>query len=351
MLGTVSEQGDAELAALLDRLVELGASPEEVQAAARTGQVSDLALDVALRPPGETVDLESFIESSGLDQDLVRKLWSAAGLPSSGPIRVTPDAAEAIRFFAGMAGVFDFETSFAFVRVLGSSMSRIAEALISTFRVDIELPSMASGTGFAKRTDEMVTFVQELFPVLVDAANALFKRHMVRVSYEVWRPDDERAAVTHTRTVGFADIVGSTETVRAASPAALGVAVRQFEERIWELVNDAGGRVVKLIGDEAMFVINEPGRAVEVALLLGEASPQPVRVGLAHGTVVAMYGDYYGETVNLAARLVNAADPSTVAVSQSVRDRAGDAYVFEALPARELKGFGDPVVFYGARRR
>jgi len=174
---------------------------------------------------------------------------------------------------------------------------------------------------------------------------------MVRVSYEIWRPDDERSAVTHERTVGFADIVGSTETVRGASAAALAVAVRQFEERVWELVTDAGGRVVKLIGDEAMFVVETPARAVEVALRLVEASPQPVRVGLAHGTVVALYGDYYGETVNLAARLVNAADPSTVAVSQSLRDHAGDGFAFEALPARELKGFGDPVVFYRARRR
>src|SRR2546423_906065 len=84
-------------------------------------------------------------------------------------------------------------------------------------------------------------------------------------------------------------------------------------------------------------------RACDVALRLVDTSPQPVRVGLAHGTVVALYGDYYGETVNLAARLVNAADPSTVAVSQSLRERAGDAFDFEALPARELKGFGDPV--------
>jgi len=114
----------------------------------------------------------------------------------------------------------------------------------------------------------MMTVVRELFPLLVDASNALLKRHMVRVSYELWRPDDERAAVTHERTVGFADIVGSTETVRRASAAALAVAVRQFEERVWEVVADAGGRVVKLIGDEAMFVIEDPTRACDTALLV-----------------------------------------------------------------------------------
>jgi adenylate cyclase len=155
--------------------------------------------------------------------------------------------------------------------------------------------------------------------------------------------------VTHQRAVGFADLVSSTETVRAASPRELAVKVREFEARVWDLVTDADGRVVKLIGDEAMFVIEDPVRACQAALDLIAVSPDPVRVGLAYGTVVALYGDYYGETVNLAARLVGAAEASTLAVSQAVRDRAGGAFGFEALPERELKGFGD-VIFYRAGR-
>jgi adenylate cyclase len=110
--------------------------------------------------------------------------------------------------------------------------------------------------------------------------------------------------------------------------------------------------VVKLIGDEAMFVIQDPAQACDVALALIDTSPQPVRVGLAHGTVAGLYGDYYGETVNLAARLVAAAEPSTVAVSDSVRRLSGEeAFTFAALPPRQLKGFGDPVVFHQASRR
>jgi len=346
----VSEPPDTELERLLQRLRELGASDDEIVAAQHTGALSDLALDVALRPPGETMDLDQFIESSGLDADDVRELWAALGLSPSGPVRVPADAAEAIRFLVAMGGFFPPEAALAFARVIGSSSSRLAEALISAFRVDVELPSVASGTAFARRTEEMIGVVRELLPRLIEAVNAIFRRQMVRVSYELWRPDDERSAVTHERTVGFADIVGSTETVRTASAAALAVAVRQFEERVWEMVASAGGRVVKLIGDEAMFVVDDPAQACDVALRLVEASPQPVRVGLAHGTVVALYGDYYGETVNLAARLVRAADASAVAVSQSVRDRADGAFTFDALPERELKGFGD-IVFYQAGRQ
>ena len=97
--------------------------------------------------------------------------------------------------------------------------------------------------------------------------------------------------------------------------------VRRFEEQVWDLVTRAGGRVVKLIGDEAMFVVEDVARACDVGLAFVEASPHPVRVGLACGPVVGLYGDYYGETVNLAARLVRAATPSTLVVSESVRER------------------------------
>jgi class 3 adenylate cyclase len=95
-----------------------------------------------------------------------------------------------------------------------------------------------------------------------------------------------------------------------------------------------------------MFVVEDPTRACSLALELIDRSPHPVRVGLADGAVVALFGDYYGETVNLAARLVAIAQPSSVAVSEAVRHGATDTFTFEALPAQVLKGFGDPMVTY-----
>jgi class 3 adenylate cyclase len=83
---------------------------------------------------------------------------------------------------------------------------------------------------------------------------------------------------------------------------------------------------------------------------LVEASPHPVRVGLAHGPVVGLYGDYYGETVNLAARLVRAATPSTLLVSETVRDRAGAAFTFQPLGPLVQKGFAEPTPVYRVQR-
>jgi class 3 adenylate cyclase len=96
--------------------------------------------------------------------------------------------------------------------------------------------------------------------------------------------------------------------------------------------------------------LRNPGDACRVGLDLIALSEHPVRIGVAHGTVVSLLGDYYGETVNLAARLVNLADPSTLLASENVRARAGRGLAFEALEPLSLKGFAEPVSVFLADR-
>jgi len=74
-----------------------------------------------------------------------------------------------------------------------------------------------------------------------------------------------------------------------------------------------------------------------------------VRIGIAQGTVVSLYGDYYGATVNLAARLVNEADPSTLLVSEEVRAGGGPGLVFQAREPLLLKGFAGAVPVFQVR--
>jgi adenylate cyclase len=189
-----------------------------------------------------------------------------------------------------------------------------------------------------------------VLPLFLDAVAAVFRRHLVNVSYQTWSTDTEQAAVTMDRTVCFADLVGSTELLRAVSVRDMANILRRFEEQVWDLVSASGGRVVKLIGDEAMIVFAEPSQACRVGLDLIDLSEHAVRIGMAHGTVVSLYGDYYGETVNLAARLVNQAAPSTLLVSENVRDGAGRGLDFEALQPLVLKGFSESVPVFQAGR-
>ena len=155
-----------------------------------------------------------------------------------------------------------------------------------------------------------------------------------------WVPDAERSAVTRELAVGFADLVDYTRSTRALAPAELAASISRFESKAGEIVTRHRGRVVKLIGDEVMFAVDDPQRAARAALELvdevGRDSQMPdVRVGLAAGPVISHQGDYYGEVVNLAARLVKAAEPGSALVSESIAQHASTQLV--ELPP--LKGF------------
>jgi adenylate cyclase len=102
--------------------------------------------------------------------------------------------------------------------------------------------------------------------------------------------------------------------------------IEHFENEVVGSVVDLGGRVIKTIGDEVLFVHDDPRKAAEIALVLtarGEderdAFPS-VRAGVAFGTVVRRLGDVFGPTVNIAARLTSLARPGSVIANQGMHD-------------------------------
>ena len=104
----------------------------------------------------------------------------------------------------------------------------------------------------------------------------------------------------------------------------LAAVVSRFEELAHDTVVALGGRVVKMIGDEAMFVVPTATGAAEIGLSLAEAYADDellsdVRVALAIGPVLVQDGDFYGPVVNLASRLVGVANPGTVLISDEFR--------------------------------
>jgi adenylate cyclase len=116
-----------------------------------------------------------------------------------------------------------------------------------------------------------------------------------------------------------------------------------------------GGRVVKLIGDVVMFVADDPAKGARAALdlideLAGDPQMPEVRVGLAAGPVISYQGDYYGEVVNLAARLVKAAEPGAALASESVVEGAPAPLGAQRVQLAALKGFDEPVPTYRLTR-
>jgi adenylate cyclase len=121
----------------------------------------------------------------------------------------------------------------------------------------------------------------------------------------------------------------------------------RFESLTRDVIAEYGGRVVKTIGDEVMFLTANPVAGADLALRLVEAHAEddilpPVRVGLDSGPVLLRDGDAFGPTVNRASRIVDLAKAGTVVVPSGVRDvlDAEPGFRVRPLGVRRLKDIG-----------
>ena len=148
----------------------------------------------------------------------------------------------------------------------------------------------------------------------------------------------------------FTDLVGFTELSSTMGTSELTDFIRDFEARTYDIVLRAGARVVKLIGDEVMFVTVDVDAACRAASALMEGfavvdERVVPRGGVAFGDVLVRGGDYYGPVVNLASRLVDEAVPEEVLVTAEVQRTASDT-AFDEGGRRMVKGFPTPVRVY-----
>jgi adenylate cyclase len=160
---------------------------------------------------------------------------------------------------------------------------------------------------------------------------------------------------TTERTVCFADLVEFTRLGEEIDAEELGQVAGRLEEMA-SAVAQPPVRLVKTIGDAAMFVSTEAEPMLRAALELiaaaeaeGEQFPW-LRAGLACGSVLPQSGDYYGRPVNLASRVTNVARPGSVVVDQGVKEAAGEeAFRYTYIGERRLKGIDSKVKLFRAR--
>jgi adenylate cyclase len=239
-------------------------------------------------------------------------------------------------------------------RVVGAAMARVADSLVSAFSVQVGAPTLAqdpSGIALARAN----TVASALVPGLAHALDVMLRRHF-QVSRRPLDADSGlvRGYDSQTIAVGFVDLVDSTRLVQQLSIGELGAALTEFDSCAIDTVIAGGGRLVKLIGDEAMFIAPDAGTACAIARdLVGNLADHPIlpaaRGGLAAGEVLSREGDYFGPVVNLAARAVKLAEPGSVLASGDVaRDTGG--YRFTSVGARRLKGFDEPIELFRLER-
>ena len=153
----------------------------------------------------------------------------------------------------------------------------------------------------------------------------------------------------------FFDVTGYSRLTEERGDAAAADVAGRVARLVQRTSAEHGGRTIKWLGDGVMLFFREPGRAALAALDMMDGVERdglpPAHVGLHAGPVLFQEGDYFGRTVNGAARIADSAQRGQVLVSQEVVDAADVAGVaFDPIGPVELKGLIEPLFLHSLRR-
>jgi len=162
---------------------------------------------------------------------------------------------------------------------------------------------------------------------------------------------------SHDATFAFADIAGFTALTEAHGDEEAATLVADFCAAVSGELGRHGGTQVKTIGDALMLRVSDPEQAIVLGLKIandlmrGHGAPA-VRVGLHHGPAIERDGDYFGATVNLAARVSAAAVGGEVLLTADTAALAPhiEGVLYESRGRRQLRNVSEPVELVAAVR-
>ncbi|GAB2637748.1 adenylate/guanylate cyclase domain-containing protein [Gordonia jinhuaensis] len=303
-----------------------------------TSSVSDALTDL-FGGAERTRTREDILTEYGISNDHADRVWSAFGLPhdpTGGPV-LTDAEFDALALFVMAdrdvpgeeADERALQYEIATARTIGQTMSRLAEWEA------VRLAQIARDPRFADRIPELARGFEI-------AQTMVWRRHLVAGLQNAMQNDRHGASET---VVGFVDIVGYTSLTRRIDTGALTDLLDAFESNAHSIVTDAGGQVVKNLGDGILFTIDNPTAAGNAGLALTQLADDqtmpPVRVGLAYGPVVTRFGDVFGESVNIAARLAGAARAGSVLIDSELADALADddTFFIKTIPTLSVNGY------------
>ncbi|MEM7092840.1 MAG: adenylate/guanylate cyclase domain-containing protein [Actinomycetota bacterium] len=339
---------DADLLAAVQHLLSLEVSLDEIEEHGIARMAS--ARRVRERAwHGE--EAAAALTGVGIDPEFSVRVRLAMGLAAGTGLGLTADELDATRFFAGVRNILGEEDTLSMVRVIGNSSARIARATAAMLRVNFETPIDHSPAPLAEAVAAYTQLIDSSLPTFLDATATLIRRHLAAfVADDGWemRVDETRSAALQQIVVGFADLVGFTAFTEASDAEQFMDVMGRFESEVQEIVVANGGTVVKMIGDEVMFVTQHSDEAVRIARQLTRvcryiAGLDGMRVGLSRGEVINSGGDYYGTVVNIASRIVGMSFADAIVATEAVVDGLPSTVARTELGPHDLRGISTPV--------
>jgi adenylate cyclase len=345
------------------RLRARGHTLEQIKHASDSGQLAIGPIENLLsnREGGHT--LEEAERESGLDGELIRRLYSAMGLGVPPADQISDEDLQFLRYAAAVLDAgFPQPAFLQLMRVYGQVIAQIADAEVRLIHLYVHEPLMRAGISSVEIAEEMEGLTRAVLPFAAPFMNYLHGRllsHFVEqdmIGHMEADLDDEAPQEGRLRVaIAFADLAGYARlTVEQGDEAAVSTVERFADAVAQNLPSDA--RVIKTLGDEVMVVGSDAAAMTEWAVDLqhGIAADEPrPRIGIHYGEALYRDGDYYGREVNQAARVVARAAGGEVLVTRPVVQLADGQrqLAFERIGEVRLKGFSEPTELFVATAR
>jgi class 3 adenylate cyclase len=372
----VEQEGDAGYSPTEVQLIRLvlaceqsGIDPADIARAIEMGQLSLAFTSMSWAQAwgaytGKTYG--DFCRETGLSMELVQRLNEFMGFPRPVPEDpVREDHAEMFPALAAMRGMGVAEPVLTrATRVFGENLRRVAQEGTRLFHSEIEVPLLASGMSERQMRELTGQIGDQIGPLVERLVLWLYRQDqehfIIQDLVEHIESAMEQAGLARRRPVQppaivFLDLVGYTRLTEERGDQVAAELAARLAEMVQRISHVHDGRPVKWLGDGVMFHFTDPARAVLCSLDLVAATPTaelpPAHVGVNAGPVIFRDGDYFGRTVNIAARIASQAGPEEVLVSEDVVAAANvDTVRFESRGPAELKGVARPVPLYLAQR-
>jgi adenylate cyclase len=345
-----------------------GLDPATLASAHASGHLTLGYLESAgRRHPRTDRTFAQFSEDTGVSVDTLQNMYVTLGLPRPREDEYIREDDEpilnALPVMFG-AGVGEGDVLRA-VRILGDSARRVAQFQTHYFHNTIEEPFRRRGLRDNEAFEAAINEVGlRMGHSTEEILSWLYRRHAEIFSaehqFEHVETALEEAGVRQRSPRGveaaaFADLSGYTRlTEEAGDDEAARVAV-SLAKLVNEVAADHSGDVVKMLGDGVHFHFRDPSDAVRASLeivdTVGPRGLPPAHVGVNAGPMIYDEGDYFGRTVNIAARIAAQASANCVFVGEDlVRCVEPEGFQVREVGQFDLKGIAQPVTLYEAVR-
>jgi adenylate cyclase len=366
--GAFSE-GDVRRARLYQGLERAGLPIEAMVEALERGELSFTFLDLPVYDRFAGLSRRSFQQVSSREAiplELLMVVREAIGFAQADPDdRMREDELRVVPLIKlQLSKGFDPAVIERWLRVYGDTLRRITETEADWWHTQISLPTLASGLNEGEMLEFTNEWGDEFVSLTEQALLAIYRAKQEHTWTENLIEEIEdaldraglRSRMTTLPAICFLDIAGYTRLTEERGDEAAAELATRLTPLVQRPSDRHGGKVVKWLGDGVMFHFREPGGAVLAALEMLEAISvadlPPAHVGLHAGPVVFQGGDYFGRTVNIAARIADHAEAGQVLVSQEVVNSTDrEDLAFTPIGSVVLKGVSQPVELFSARRQ